>query len=73
MRIRFGKTFNLGNFETHHIELEVENVKLEKSDIVFQWLRSKVEQLHKSTKVVQQIQQEQPNSIDQDWLDHQQV
>jgi len=66
MRVRYGRTFNLGNYETHHIELEVRNVKLEKADLVFQWLKAKVEEMHKTSKTAQQIGQEE--NINQEWL-----
>jgi hypothetical protein len=46
VEIEFGKTFNLGNYETHHIRLSVENVKKENVDAVFVWLTEQVQHLH---------------------------
>lgn len=66
MRVRYGRKFNCGNFESENIELEVGNVKLGKEILVFQWLKAKVEELHKSSKIAQQIDQEE--NINQEWL-----
>jgi hypothetical protein len=67
MKIRYGKTYNLGNYESHHIEVEISNVDKDKAEIVFAWLVQKVESLHKSTKVAKQIDQELPDRMDPSW------
>ena len=69
MKVRYGRTFNLGNYETHHIELELGNVNKDKYALVFKWLVAKVEELHKSTKAVKQTEKELvENIVNPDWL-----
>ena len=68
MKVRYGRTFNLGNYETHHIELELGNVDKSKYALVFKWLVTAVEQLHKSTKTVKQTEQELAGDVNPDWL-----
>lgn len=46
MNVRYGKTFSLGNYQTHRIDLEVENVKKENVEQVFKWLTDQVQRLH---------------------------
>lgn len=50
MKIRYGKTFNTGNYTSERIELEVENVKKENIPAVFDWLKERVIYLHEFEK-----------------------
>jgi hypothetical protein len=73
MQIRYGKTFNLGNYSSEHIEIELDHVERAKSDLVFAYLLEKVEALHQIS-VERARKGGDPaalNRLDPNWLESQ--